>query len=212
MELPYFTGMATGASLIIAIGAQNAFVLTQGIKNQHRFVVALICSLSDAVLITLGVAGMGTLIKQSPQMLSLAAGGGAFFLFIYGLKSLLAALKPGWSLQETEVVVTSGWQVMLTTLAITLLNPHVYLDTVVLLGGISSTYAGSSRFLFAGGAVTMSFLWFFLLSYGSGVLAPLFKKAITWRVLNGLIFIIMWRIAYSLLEYAGIVEAIQSLF
>ncbi len=103
---------------------------------------------------------------------------------------------------------------MLTTLAITLLNPpHVYLDTVVLLGSISSTYVGQSRYLFfAGGAVSASFLWFFLLSYGAAVLAPLFKRTITWRVLYSLIFLIMWRIAYSLLEFAGILDAMKSLF
>lgn len=110
MELPYFTGMATGASLIIAIGAQNAFVLTQGIKKQHRFLVALICSLMDAVLITLGVAGGvgGSIISQSPpHLLTVAAGGGALFLFVYGLKNLLTALKPVEGLAETEHSETS---------------------------------------------------------------------------------------------------------
>lgn len=212
MELPYFTGMATGASLIIAIGAQNAFVLTQGIKKQYRFLVALICSLMDAVLIALGVAGVGSIISQSPHLLTVAAGGGALFLFVYGLKNLLTALKPVEGLAETEHSETSRAQIVLTTLAITLLNPHVYLDTVVLLGSISSTYVGQSRYLFAGGAVSASFLWFFLLSYGAAVLAPLFKRTITWRILYSLIFLIMWRIAYSLLEFAGILDAMKSLF
>lgn len=212
MELPFFAGMATGAGLIIAIGAQNAFVLTQGIRKQHRFVVALICSLCDALLIGCGVAGMGTLIEQSPRLLGFAAAGmGALFLFIYGLKSLFSVFQAEQGLEEAEVKVVSRKQVILTTLAITLLNPHVYLDTVVLLGGISATFEGGGRYLFGGGALTMSFIWFFTLAYGSALLAPLFRKAITWRILNIAIFLVMWSIAYRLLAYTGIVQAIQSL-
>ena len=208
MEIPFFAGMATGASLIIAIGAQNAFVLTQGIGKQHCFVVALICALCDAVLISAGVAGMGSLIEQSPKLLSIASGGGSLFLFIYGLRSLYSAVQADQGLQETKTHTTSRRQVILTTLAITLLNPHVYLDTVVLLGSISTTFANQNRYLFGAGAITMSFLWFFTLAYGSGFLAPLFKKAITWRILDTLIFLVMWNIAYKLLVFSGIVETI----
>ncbi|NCC63730.1 MAG: amino acid transporter [Spirochaetia bacterium] len=205
MELPFFTGMATGATLIIAIGAQNAFVLTQGIRAQHRFTVAFICSMLDALLITLGVAGMGSLIEQSPRLLGFAAGGGALFLVVYGLKSLGSAFQSESGLLSEQTCSMSRKQVVFTTLAITLLNPHVYLDTVVLLGAISSTYSGQSRYLFATGAIAMSFFWFFLLSYGAALLAPLFKKAITWRILHTLIFLVMWRIAFSLLRYATII-------
>ncbi len=212
MELPFFTGMATGAGLIIAIGAQNAFVLTQGIRKQHRFVVALICTFCDALLISAGVAGMGSLIEQSPKLLGIAAGMGALFLFFYGLKSLFSAFQAGQRLQESEVGIVSRKQVILTTLAITLLNPHVYLDTVVLLGGISATYEGAGRLLFGGGAMTMSCIWFFTLAYGSTLLAPLFKKTITWRILNGAIFLVMWSIAYKLLAYTGIVQVLQQQF
>lgn len=209
MEIPYLTGMATGASLIIAIGAQNVFVLTQGIRKQHRFVVALICSLCDALLITAGVAGMGALIEQSPLLLSIASVAGALFLFVYGLKSLLSAFQAKTGMEESGEHLVSRKQVIFTTLAITLLNPHVYLDTVVLLGSISATYAGTGRFLFGGGAVTMSFLWFFILAYGSGFLAPLFRKAITWRILDTAIFVVMWSIAYKLLVFSGIADFLQ---
>lgn len=209
MDMPYFTGMATGASLIIAIGAQNAFVLSQGIHKRHRFVVALICSLCDALLITAGVAGLGLLIEKTPVLLNIASGTGALFLFIYGLKSLFSAFQTKEGLQQKELQVATRKQIVFTTLAITLLNPHVYLDTVVLLGGISATFEGSGRYLFGAGAITMSFLWFFSLSYGSGLLAPLFKKAITWRILDTAIFLVMWSIAYKLLAYAGIGQALQ---
>jgi L-lysine exporter family protein LysE/ArgO len=212
MELPFFTGMATGAGLIIAIGAQNAFVLTQGIRKQHRFAVALICSLCDALLISAGVAGMGSLIEQSPKLLGIAASLGALFLFVYGLKSLVSVFRAGQGLEEAEGKVVSRKQVVLTTLAITLLNPHVYLDTVVLLGGISATFEGAGRLLFGAGALSMSFVWFFTLAYGSALLAPLFKKPITWRILNGAIFLIMWSIAYKLLVYAGILQTIQNMW
>lgn len=211
MELPFFTGMATGAGLIIAIGAQNAFVLTQGIRKQHRFIVALICSLCDALLIGCGVAGMGTLIEQSPRLLGFAAGMGALFLFVYGLKSLFSAFQSAQGLVQAEVKVVSRKQVILTTLAITLLNPHVYLDTVVLLGGISATFEGNGRYLFGGGALTMSFLWFFTLAYGSALLAPLFKKPITWRILNVAIFLVMWSIAFKLLVYTDLAQVVGSL-
>lgn len=210
MEIPFITGMATGAGLIIAIGTQNAFVLTQGIRKQHRFIVAIICSLCDALLIGAGIAGMGSLIEQSPHLLRWAGGGGALFLFIYGLKSLFSVFRTDQGLEETKTNPTSRRQVILTTLALTLLNPHVYLDTVVLLGGMSATFMGQGRYLFGAGAIFSSFLWFFILAYGSGLLAPLFKKAITWRILNALIFLIMWSIAFKLLEFSGISENIIS--
>jgi L-lysine exporter family protein LysE/ArgO len=198
--------------LIVAIGAQNAFVLTQGIRKQHRFVVAIICSLCDAFLISAGVAGMGSLIEQSPTLLRLAGGGGALFLFIYGLKNLFAAFRAEQELEGTEIHTTSRRQIILTTLAITLFNPHVYLDTVVLLGSISATFAGNGRYLFGAGAISMSFIWFFILAYGSGILAPLFKKAITWRILNTLIFLVMWSIAFKLLAFSGIFDIIRAYF
>ncbi len=200
--MPYFTGMATGASLIIAIGAQNAFVLSQGIHKQYRFTVALICFLCDALLIAAGVAGMGTLIEQSPRLLKWISLGGALFLFIYGVKSLISAFQTKEGLEQQTSEGTTKAQIVLTTLAITLLNPHVYLDTVVLLGALSATFE-EGRALFGAGAITMSFIWFFTLSYGSALLAPLFKKARTWRILNTAIALTMWSIAYKLVLYAG---------
>jgi L-lysine exporter family protein LysE/ArgO len=212
MELPYVTGLATGASLIIAIGAQNAFVLTQGIRKQHRLAVSLICSLCDMLLICAGVAGLGNLIERSPLLLHIAGIGGSLFLFSYGLKSLIAAFRSSEVLEQKEQQVVSLGQIVVQTLGITLLNPHVYLDTVVLLGSISVTFTGSSRYLFGAGAASMSFIWFFFLCYGSTLLAPLFKKALTWRILNAGMFVLMWSISFQLLVYTGILQCITTMF
>ena len=212
MWTPFFTGIGSGAGLIIAIGSQNAFVLTQGIRRQHHLTVALICALCDTVLISAGVAGMGGLIEKSPSLIPIAAGGGALFLIIYGLKSLVSVLKPSRGLEETRHAIKNRKQVILATLAFTLLNPHVYLDTVVLLGGISGTFTGSGRYLFGAGAVSMSFLWFFGLSVGAGALAPLFRKPLTWRILDGLVVLVMWSIAWKLIVFAGIPGLITNLF
>jgi L-lysine exporter family protein LysE/ArgO len=208
MDTPFFTGLATGAGLIVAIGAENAFVLTQGLRKQYRFTVALVCSIIDALLIGCGVAGMGTLIGQSPGLLKVAAGGGALFLLVYGLGSLRSALRGGHGMEGSESAPASRGRVVLSTLAIAVLNPHVYLDTVVLLGGIGATFPGEGRYLFGAGAILASFLWFFLLAYGSGFLAPLFRKPLTWRIFDGLIFLVMWTIAFKLLSFSGILGSI----
>lgn len=204
MFTPYITGLGTGAGLIIAIGSQNAFVLTQGIKKQYRFTVALICFLCDAVLISAGVAGLGGVITAYPLLITGAALSGSAFLFVYGALQLRAALRGGEGLEESRSRVFSRREVILTTVTITLLNPHVYLDTVVLLGSISGTFSGAGRYLFGAGAVTMSAVWFFGLSLGAGFLAPLFRKPGTWRVFSVLICVIMWLIAYKLLLFSGV--------
>ena len=201
----YLTGLGTGAGLIIAIGAQNAFVLSQGIRKKYIFTVPLICALCDALLISAGVAGMGALIERSPLLIKAASRGGAAFLFFYGIRSFVSAWKNKGGLNKGESGEQNRQQVILMTLAITLLNPHVYLDTVVLLGSMSGTFPGMGRYYFGAGAVTMSFLWFFGLSLGAGRLAPLFRTPRTWQVLDTLIGIIMWVIALKLLNLAGTV-------
>jgi L-lysine exporter family protein LysE/ArgO len=196
--IAFFQGLALGAGLIIAIGAQNAFVLRQGLRKQQVFVTALVCTLCDAALITLGVAGFGSVVARNPALTAVAAWGGAVFLFVYGLRAFRSALKPqGLEAQAGET--RSRREAVLTTLAVSLLNPHVYLDTVVLLGGIGGQFAGSARAMFGVGAVTASSGWFFSLAYGAARLEPLFRRPLAWRVLDLLIGTVMWSIAASLI-------------
>lgn len=199
MITTFFTGFGTGAGLIIAIGAQNAFVLSQGIRKKNIFLIPLICAICDAILILAGVAGMGTLIERSPFLIRAASWGGASFLFFYGLRSFKSAYKNQGGLDKRGEKDQSRGQIILMTLAITLLNPHVYLDTVVLLGSMSGTFPGMGRYYFGIGALTASFIWFFSLSLGAVKLAPLFRKARTWQILDVLIGIIMWIIAFKLI-------------
>lgn len=196
--LAMLKGLATGASLIIAIGAQNAFVLTQGLRRQHHWPVAAVCSFFDAVFILLGVTGMGLLIADSPTLMQITRWGGALFLGWYGLQALRSALSPH-TLVSNERGAASLRAALLTTLAITLLNPHVYLDTVVLIGSIGGQYAEDQRYWFAAGAILFSCIWFSLLSFGARWLAPLFARPIAWRILDGIVALMMWSIAVSLL-------------
>lgn len=194
----FFQGLALGAGLIIAIGAQNAFVLRQGLRGQQVFVTALVCVLCDAALITLGVAGFGSVVARNPALTAVAAWGGAVFLFVYGLRAFLSAFKPkGLEAQIGET--RSRREAVLMALAVSLLNPHVYLDTVVLLGGIGGQFAGSARAAFGLGAVTASSGWFFALAYGATRLGPMFRRPRAWRALDGLIGVVMWSIAASLI-------------
>ena len=192
-----FKGMGTGAGLIIAIGAQNAFVLTQGLRRQYHWPIAGICSLFDAICITLGAAGMGVLVSQSPVLLEITKWGGALFLGWYGLNAFRSAFEDN-SLKGESRGVSTLKQAVITTLAITALNPHVYLDTVVLLGSIGSQQAEGLQIWFTVGAVCASFIWFFSLSFGARWLAPLFAKPIAWRILDLTIALVMWSIALSL--------------
>ncbi len=194
------------AGLIVAIGAQNAFVLKQGIKKQEVFLVALFCSLMDALLICAGVLGLGSLINAWPLVLRLVTGGGCLFLVWYGIRSFRLMLHPATLADETGVeaapVEASGSSprraIITSLLAFTLLNPHVYLDTVVLLGGIGARHFFADRLAFVAGACSASIVWFFCLAYGAGFLAPLFRKALTWRILDGLIALVMFFIAVQL--------------
>ena len=201
MFTPYIQGLGTGAGLIIAIGAQNAYVLSQSIKKNHHLTVCLVCALCDAVLITLGVMGTGDLVANNPILMKPAAWGGAAFLTWYGFGAIRSAIKGG-KLESEEVTTTEIKKVILLTLAITLLNPHVYLDTVVMLGSMSGQYAGDARYLFGLGAISASFLWFYSLGFGGRALAPIFRKPNTWRILDSLIAIIMWTIAFNMAEKA----------
>jgi len=195
---PVFGGFLTGAGLIIAIGAQNAFVLEQGIKKQHRFIVPFICSICDVCLIFLGVAGMGRLIEIHPEFRYYSAIGGAVFLFWYGLKSFISAMQPR-SMDDPSDAVSIKGPVIRTTLALTLLNPHVYLDTIVLMGAVGGQYGPTGKYLFGVGASISSILWFYLLSFSGVLLAPLFRQQNTWRILDGVIACTMFAIGWNIL-------------
>lgn len=194
----FTAGLFLGFSLIVAIGSQNAFVLRQGLKKEHVFVICLICAVSDALLITAGVSGFAAMISQNPGIETFARYGGAIFLASYGSKSLWSAFTADESLAPAENTNSSLAAAIATCLAFTWLNPHVYLDTVVLLGAVSAQYPGQ-KVSFATGAVSASFIFFFALGYGARILSPIFKKPIAWKVLDCVIGLVMWSIAFSLI-------------
>ena len=193
--MSYFAGMGTGLSLILAIGAQNAFVLKQGLTRRHVFAVCLFCAMSDAILIAVGVGGMSIAGAGLPWLFETMRWGGVAFLLWYGLRSFRAALAGGAVLNPEGK--SNGLTVTLASVAIiTWLNPHVYLDTVVLLGSIASQWP--DRFAFASGAITGSFVFFFTLGYGARFLAPIFARPRAWQWLEAAIGCVMWAIALKL--------------
>lgn len=193
----FIYGFSLGLSLILAIGAQNAFVLKQGLKGEHVFLVSLICALSDALLILIGVSGFHLLVARFPELVTIARYGGAIFLFVYGLLSFRTAWKSKHTLVPSEIKSSSWFSTMLTCLAFTWLNPHVYLDTVVLLGSVSSQFTDEIEY-FAAGASSASFVFFFSLGYGARLLRPIFARASSWKILEIFIGLIMWVIAAKL--------------
>ncbi len=197
MSAPLIAGFVLSFSLILAIGAQNAFILRQGLRREHVFILCLTCAVSDAILISAGIAGFGTLAQAAPWFETVMRFGGAAFLTWYGLRSLRSAWQGGAAMEMGESQRTSLRSAMLTVLAFTWLNPHVYLDTVVLIGSISAQY--EDRFSFAIGAVTSSFVFFFTLGYGARILSPFFARPRAWQVLDALIGIVMLGIAWKLL-------------
>ena len=192
-------GFATGFSLILAIGAQNAFVLRQGLLGAHVFWVCLVCALSDAVLIAAGVAGAGALVRELPWLERAMRWGGAAFLIWYGAGRMRAALAPA-ALRAAREGARPLRATLLTTLAITWLNPHVYLDTLALIGAVSTGFApGGPRLGFGLGAVAASFVFFFGLGYGARLLAPVFARPRAWAWLDAGVALVMWAIAAALL-------------
>ena len=187
--MTFITGFSIGFSLILAIGAQNAFVLKQGLIRQNVFLVCLICAASDAILITLGVSGFGEIITEYPIIERLARIGGALFLFTYGVLNLYSAQTKTHALEPTKKIQNSKRKTILTCLGFTWLNPHVYLDTVVMLGSISTQFENTATF--ALGAISASFVFFFSLGFGASKLTRYFEKPRTWRVLENLIGILM---------------------
>ena len=190
-------GLLTGLSLIVAIGAQNAFVLRQGLRRSHVGPVVAVCSLSDVVLIVAGVAGIGVLVDRAPWAVEVVRWLGVAFLTAYGITSLLRARRPDVLAVGREAPEARGG-VVAKAVALTWLNPHVYLDTVLLLGSIANQHGHDGRWVFALGATAGSLLWFFGLAYGARRLAPLFARPSAWRVLDGVIAAVMAAIALSL--------------
>lgn len=195
MQAAAIAGFALGFSLILAIGAQNAFVLRQGLRREHVLPVVLVCAVSDAILVAAGVTGFGALAEAVPGLEQVMRYFGAAFLILYGLRNFISAWRGGEVL-EAGTGTGSLRKAVLICLALTWLNPHVYLDTVVLLGSVSAQY--DDRVAFGMGAVTASFVFFFGLGYGARVLAPLFRRPRSWQVLDVIVGVTMWAIALKL--------------
>jgi L-lysine exporter family protein LysE/ArgO len=195
---PMLIGFVTGLTLIVAIGAQNAFVLRQGIRREHVAAVVAVCTVSDIALIAAGVAGFGALITAYPDVVSAARFGGAAFLIGCGLFAAKRAWRPtGLAPSEEAPLRLAG--VVLTSLAFTFLNPHVYLDTVVLLGALANEHQ-DGRWLFGIGAIVASTLWFTTLGFGAGRLRGLFASPTAWRVLDGVIAVTMIGLGLAVLH------------
>jgi L-lysine exporter family protein LysE/ArgO len=190
-------GLGLGLSLIVAIGAQNAFVLRQGLRVEHVAAVVAVCIVSDAALIAAGTLGAGTVVVRVPWLLTAVCLGGAAFLGGYAVLAARRAVRPAALLTDSAGARAGLAVTVATCLALTWLNPHVYLDTVVLLGSLSGTW-GDQRWWFAAGAAVGSLLWFTGLGYGARLLRPVFARPAAWRVLDGLIAAVMAALAVSL--------------
>jgi L-lysine exporter family protein LysE/ArgO len=196
--LSFLTGLGAGLGLIVAIGAQNAFVLRQGLKREAVLPVVLVCLASDAVLILAGVAGIGALIQNAPVLLAVVRWVGVAFLLAYAVFAARRALRPGALRAGDSVGKGTVWSAVLTAAALTWLNPHVYLDTLVLLGSLASTHGDSGKWLFGAGAATGSALWFPLIGYGARGLSGFFARPSSWRILDGGVALLMLTLAVVL--------------
>ena len=195
----FLTGFFLGLSLIIAIGAQNTFVLRQGILGQHVFYVALFCALSDALLICIGVAGvsffLNNFINQNSNILF---GLSAVWLACYGFIRLRSALKSNNTIEIEAPPLKGLFPTISVAAALTFLNPHVYLDTMILIGSISQQFSGFHKIIFTLGAILASFVFFFSLAYGARLLTPIMLRPFSWKILDSLIAFIMFTIAFKL--------------
>jgi L-lysine exporter family protein LysE/ArgO len=194
----YSNGLLIAAGLIIALGAQNAFVLAQSLRREHHLPVAVLCVLCDALLVAAGVFGLAALLAQSPLLLGIARWGGAAFLLCYGGQALWRACRPQGLDQAAQAGPRSRRAVLLSALAVTLLNPHVYLDTVLLIGSLGAQQAVPGAY--ALGAASASLLWFFSLALGAAWLAPWLARPATWRLIDLTVALMMLSIAWQLLS------------
>ena len=200
MTAPFLTGFTLSLSLIVAIGAQNAFVLRQGLRREHLGVVVAVCALLDVLLMAAGVFGLGALVGASPRVLGAITLAGAAVLVFYGVQALRRALAPGHLLAGPGAAGMPRARALREVLAISLLNPHVYLDTVVLVGAVGAGQPVALRPLFLAGAGLASALWFAALGYGARLLTPLFARPAAWRVLDSGVALLMFTIAWGLLR------------
>lgn len=199
MLAAFTTGFATGFALILAIGAQNAFVIRQGLAKMHVFWLCLFCATSDAVLILVGVLGFGVIVERFPQLPTIMAVAGAAFLMSYGLLRFRAAWIGDYEVQLSGKSASLAATIA-TAAAFTWLNPHVYLDTVGLIGAISTKFATPLHYVYGMGAISASFVFFFSLGYGARLLAPIMTSAKAWRILDVLIGVVMFALAIKLLS------------
>ena len=198
-----FKGFAISGGLIVSIGAQNAFLLKQGLLKTHIFWVALLCFVCDFALISIGVMGVGSILNRNPALSAMLSLAGAVFLFLFGLHSFQAAFtKQHAALTSDENGNKSSLKTTLfTTLGVTLLNPQVYLESLMVIGGMATTLSFHAKLWFLFGAVSASFLWFFGVGYGARLLKPLFAKPRAWQVLECLTGVIMWWLTFDLLRF-----------
>lgn len=206
----YLQGLMLGAALILPLGPQNAFVMNQGIRRQYHIMTALLCTLSDVALICAGVFGGSALLMQSPWLLALVTWGGVLFLLWYGFGALKTAFSRDIDLENAEALRQGRGQIIATMLAVTWLNPHVYLDTFVVLGSLGGQLAEMPKRWFALGTISASFLWFFSLALLAAWLAPRLRTATAQRVINNLVGLVMWFIALKLAAEG--VNHLQGLF
>ncbi|WP_312776879.1 arginine exporter ArgO [Pseudescherichia sp.] len=194
----YFQGLALGAAMILPLGPQNAFVMNQGIRRQYPLMVAGLCALSDLVLICAGIFGGSAVLMQSPWLMALVTWGGVAFLLWYGFGALKTAFSQQLELANAEVLKQGRWRIIATMLAVTWLNPHVYLDTFVVLGSLGGQLAAEPKRWFALGTISASFIWFFGLALLAAWLAPRLRTAKAQRIINVVVGVIMWFIAFQL--------------
>lgn len=194
----YFQGVALGVALILPLGPQNAFVLNQGIRRQYHLMTAALCTLSDIILICAGIFGGSALLNQSPLLLNLVTWGGVAFLLWYGWGALRAAISADISLVSAQVKQQSRWRIIATLVAVTWLNPHVYLDTFVVLGSLGGQLPEEARRWFALGTVSASLIWFFSLALLAAWLSPRLSTVGAQRIINLFVGLVMWVIALKL--------------
>jgi len=195
----FIKGYSTTAGLIIAIGAQNAFILRQGLIKSHVLIVALLASIIDISMIYLGVKGLGLVIASHNYLMLTAKYGGILFLFFYGCKCFYSALFKTSSIDDAHITGKKSLSsAIITLLAMSFLNPHMYLDTILLIGTVGAQLPENQRLYYIAGAGTASVIWFFCLAYGARLLTPIFQKPRAWKILDAIIGVIMWSIALSL--------------
>lgn len=194
----YFQGVALGSALILPLGPQNALVLNQGIRRQYHIMIASLCAISDLILIWGGIFGGSALLMQSPWLLALVTWGGVLFLLWYGLAALRTAFSRNIELTAVEALKRGRWKVLAMVLAVTWLNPHVYIDTVVVLGSLGGQMADEPKRWFALGTASASIIWFYGLALMAAWLAPRLRTASAQRTINGVVGIVMWFVALQL--------------